>query len=112
MTLPAVLVLLDTYPLRRGPLTWRHLVVEKAGHRTLGAAGAVGALVALRMSGLRITSYGLYGPAARAAMVAYSFWFYPAAWAWPVKLAPLYELPAKVDPLGLALCRTGSSAWS
>jgi Flp pilus assembly protein TadD len=99
MTLPAVLVLLDAYPLRRGPLTWRHLVVEKAGHWMLGAVGAVGALIALRMSGLRITSYGLYGPAARAAMVAYSFWFYPAAWAWPVKLAPLYELPAKVDPL-------------
>jgi len=97
--LPAVLVLLDAYPLRRGPLTWRHLVREKAGYWVLGAAGAVGALIALRMSGLRITSYGLYGPSARACMVAYSLWFYPAAWAWPVRLSPLYELPPKVDPL-------------
>ena len=99
MALPAVLVLLDVYPLRRGAFTWRHLVVEKAGHWIVGAAGALGALVALEVSGLRITSYGVYGPAARVAMVAYSFWFYPAAWAWPVHLSPLYELPPTVDPL-------------
>lgn len=99
MVLPAVLVLLDIYPLRRGALAWRRLLIEKAGYWVLGAAGAVGALVALRLSGLRITSYGAYGPDARAAMVAYSLWFYPATWAWPVRLSPLYELPARVDPL-------------
>ncbi len=98
MVLPAVLVLLDHYPLRRGTLTWRRLVVEKAGYWALGAAGAVGALVALRRSGLRITTYGVYGLAARLAMVAYSLWFYPSTWLWPVHLSPLYELPAIVDP--------------
>jgi protein O-mannosyl-transferase len=99
MALPAVLVLLDIYPLRRGALAWRRLIVEKAGYWALGAVGAVGALVALKVSGLRITSYGAYGPGARVAMVAYSLWFYPASWAWPVRLAPMYELPATVDPL-------------
>jgi tetratricopeptide (TPR) repeat protein len=99
MALPAVLVLLDVYPLRRGAFTWRHLVAEKAGHWIVGAGGALAALVALEVSGLRITSYGVYGPAARIAMVAYSFWFYPAAWIWPVRLSPLYELPPSVDPL-------------
>jgi len=99
MALPAVLVLLDVYPLRRGAFAWRRLVVEKAGYWALGAAGAVGALVALKVSGLRITSYGVYGPRARIAMVAYSLWFYPAAWAWPARLSPMYELPASVDPL-------------
>jgi len=99
MALPAVLVLLDVYPLRRGAFTWRRLVLEKGGHWVVGAAGALGALVALEVSGLRITSYGIYGPAARLAMVAYSLWFYPAAWVWPVRLSPLYELPASVDPL-------------
>jgi Flp pilus assembly protein TadD len=99
MALPAVLVLLDVYPLNRGAFAWRRLVVEKAGYWTLGAAGAVGALVALKVSRLRITSYGVYGPGARIAMVAYSLWFYPAAWAWPVRLSPMYELPATVDPL-------------
>jgi len=97
MVLPAVLVLLDFYPLRRGALTWRRLVVEKAGYWVLGFAGAVCALVALERSGLRITPYQAYGPAARIGMVAYSLWFYPAAWAWPVRLSPLYELPATVD---------------
>jgi Flp pilus assembly protein TadD len=59
----------------------------------------VGALVALRLSGLRITPYVAYGLEARAAMVAYSFWFYPAAWVWPVRLSPMYELPVRVNPL-------------
>jgi len=99
MTLPAVLVLLDVYPLRRGAFTWRRLVVEKAGYWALALGGAVGALVALKLSGLRITPYVAYGPEARLAMVAYSFWFYPSTWVWPIGLSPLYELPARLDPL-------------
>ena len=99
MTLPAILVLLDVYPLRRGAFTWRRLVVEKAAYWILALAGAVGALVALRLSGLRITPYAAYGPEARAAMVAYSFWFYPSTWVWPVRLSPMYQLPVRLDPL-------------
>jgi Flp pilus assembly protein TadD len=98
MTLPAVLVLLDVYPLRRGAFTWRRLIAEKAAYWALALAGAVVALVALRLSGLRITPYVAYGPEARLAMVAYSFWFYPSTWVWPVGLSPMYELPARVDP--------------
>jgi cytochrome c-type biogenesis protein CcmH/NrfG len=99
MTLPAVLVLLDVYPLRRGAFAWRRLVGEKVGYWALALAGAIGALVALRLSGLRITPYAAYGPGARAAMVAYSFWFYPSTWVWPVRLAPMYQLPVRLDPL-------------
>ena len=119
MPLPAVLVLLDVYPLRRGAFAWRRLIIEKAGYWALALAGAVGALVALRASGLRITPYAAYGPEARLTMVAYSFWFYPAAWGWPVRLSPMYELPAHVDPLagrfllpivGLLLV-TGALVW-
>ena len=99
MSLPAVLVLLDVYPLRRGAFTRRRLIAEKAGYWALALAGAVGALVALRLSGLRITPYVAYGPEARLAMVAYSFWFYPSTWVWPVGLSPMYELPARVDLL-------------
>ncbi len=99
MTLPAVLVLLDVYPLRRDTFTWRRLILEKAGYWVLALAGAVGALVALRLSGMGITSYVAYGPEARMAMVAYSLWFYPSAWVWPVRLSPMYELPARLDPL-------------
>lgn len=99
MTLPAVLVLLDVYPLRREAFTWRRLITEKIGYWTLALAGAVGALIALRLSGLRITPYVAYGPDARLAMVGYSLWFYPSAWIWPVRLSPMYELPARLDPL-------------
>ncbi len=96
MTLPAVLVLLDVYPLRRGAFTWRRLVVEKAGYWALALAGAVGALVALRLSGMGTTSYTAYGPEARLAMTAYSFWFYPSTWVWPLRLSPMYELPVRI----------------
>jgi Flp pilus assembly protein TadD len=30
-------------------------------------------------------------------MVAYSFWFYPSSWVWPVRLSPMYELPIRID---------------
>jgi Flp pilus assembly protein TadD len=99
MTLPAVLVLLDLYPLRRGALAWRRLIAEKAGYWVLALAGAVVALLALRLSGSRITPYAAYGAESRLAMTAYSFWFYPAAWVWPVRLSPMYELPARVELL-------------
>jgi hypothetical protein len=100
MTLPAVLVL-DVYPLRRDAFTWRRLGAEKAAYWALALAGAAGALLALRLSGLRITPYVAYGPEARLAMVAYSFWFYPSTSVWPVRLSPMYELPARLDLLSL-----------
>src|SRR5712692_5878615 len=80
MPLPIVLLLLDVYPLRRLALGWRRL------------------LLALRQ-GVTVTSYSEYGAGARVAMTAYSFLFYPWKWIWPVELSPLYELPARVDPL-------------
>jgi len=43
-----------------------------------------------------VTGYATYGPAARLAMTAYTFTFYPARWLWPVELLPLYELPVEV----------------
>jgi hypothetical protein len=70
IVLPLVLMLLDVYPLRRGALATRPLIVEKAGYWALGAAGAGGALFALRLSGLRITGYAAYDSEAPGAMVA------------------------------------------
>src|SRR3989442_6309204 len=32
-------------------------------------------------------------------MTAYGILFYPWKWLWPTGLSPLYELPARVDPL-------------
>jgi protein O-mannosyl-transferase len=95
MILPAVLLLLDWYPLGRGRLGWPRLLREKATFVALAGAGAVVALVALR-AGIHVTSYASRGPEARAAMVAYSVFIYPARFLWPVGLSPLYEIPAEI----------------
>jgi tetratricopeptide (TPR) repeat protein len=97
MPLPAILILLDVYPLRRarGAEGWRRILVEKIPWAILGAAGA---LVALRAvyTGTAVTDYARYGLGARLAMTAYTFVFYPARWFWPVELLPLYELPPEI----------------
>lgn len=97
MPLPAILLLLDVYPLgrARGAAGWRRSLVEKIPWAILGAAGA---LIALRAvyTGTAVTGYASYGPGARLAMTVYTFVFYPARWFWPVELLPLYELPSEV----------------
>jgi protein O-mannosyl-transferase len=98
MTLPATLVLLDVYPLRRLGLGWRRLAVEKLPFAVLAGLGAVVALLSVSR-GATWTGFDAYGLPARVAMSAYSFWFYPWKFVWPAGLSPLYELPARVDPL-------------
>ena len=96
MPLPAVLLLLDLYPLRRWGVGWRRLLIEKAPYAALAAATAVVALIALPR-GAGVTSYESYGVVARIGMVAYSFVFYPIKFILPIRLSPMYELPARVD---------------
>ncbi|HSB42184.1 MAG TPA: tetratricopeptide repeat protein [Methylomirabilota bacterium] len=96
MPLPAVLVLLDVYPLRRRALGWTRLLVEKLPYAVLAVATAAAALIALPR-GTQVTSYETYGPAARLGMVVYSFLFYPLTFAVPIRLSPMYELPARVE---------------
>jgi tetratricopeptide (TPR) repeat protein len=96
--LPFAFLVLDAYPLRRLSLGWRRLIGEKLPHIALGGLGAAAALWAVRQ-GTMMTSYGDYGLGARIAMTAYSFMFYPWKWVWPVGLSPMYELPARIDPL-------------
>jgi tetratricopeptide (TPR) repeat protein len=94
--LPAVLLLLDVYPLRRvRTIGWRRCLVEKL---PWAAVAVIGALIALRLvlTSTGVTGYATYGPGARLAMSAYTFTFYPARWFWPVELLPLYELPLEV----------------
>lgn len=98
MTLPATLLVLDVYPLRRLRLGWPTLVREKLGHFALGAIGAVVASWAVTR-GAGWTSYAVQGLEARLAMTGYSFWFYPWKLVWPENLSPLYELPARIHLL-------------
>src|SRR5712691_7951162 len=96
MTLPGVLLLLDVYPLRRLRLGWRALLLEKWPYAAITAAGAVVAMLALRI-GASASAWSQTGMGARVGVVAYAFWFYPSRWVWPVGLSPLYELPPRVD---------------
>ena len=94
--LPAALLLLDVYPLRRLRAGWRPLLVEKLPYFALAFVGGVVAIIATR-HGATFTPYAQYGPAARVAMTGYGIIFYPWKWLWPMNLSPLYELPAHVD---------------
>jgi protein O-mannosyl-transferase len=96
MPMPAVLLLLDVYPLQRARIIgWRRCLIEKL---PWAAIAAIGAFIALRavLTSTGVTGYGTYGPGSRLAMTAYTFSFYPARWLWPVRLIPLYELPVEV----------------
>lgn len=102
MPLPVVLVLLDLYPLGRLKARgWRSVLLEKLPHFALAAGAAGLALVALRISDVSVTSYQSYGAGERVAMIAYGLVFYPWKFLWPSGLSPLYELPARVNPLAL-----------
>jgi Flp pilus assembly protein TadD len=96
MPLPAVLLLVDLYPLKRWAAGWRQLAIEKLPYAALTAATAVVALIALPR-GVGVTSYESYGAAARIGMVVYSLLFYPMKFILPVRLSPMYELPARID---------------
>lgn len=106
MVLPAVLILLDIYPLRRlgGSLrAWagsaaRAVWVEKIPFVILGIGGAAVTYYA-QNANMFITSLERYPLTARIAMIFYSLWFYFAKTVLPQGLSPLYELPARVNPL-------------
>jgi tetratricopeptide (TPR) repeat protein len=98
MMLPAALLVLDVYPLRRRGVGVTVLLREKIGYFALAGVGAAVALVAVRQ-GATVTGYAEYGLGARAAMTLYSLLFYPWKFLWPVDLSPMYELPARVEPL-------------
>lgn len=97
LMLPAVLLLLDVYPLGRRARGLRALVREKVAYFALAALAAAIALLALR-SGWAMTSYGDVGLPGRLALMTYSFTFYPWRWLWPLGLSPMYELPVTVSP--------------
>lgn len=106
MVLPAVLVLLDIYPLRRLGGRWsdwigsaaRAVWWEKIPFAILGVTGAIISYYAQNANSF-ITPLGRYPLSARPAMVFYSLWFYLEKTLVPHRLSPLYELPARVHLL-------------
>jgi tetratricopeptide (TPR) repeat protein len=96
--LPAALLILDLYPLRRLRAGWRPLLIEKLPYLALALVGGVVAIIATR-NGATFTSYAQYGPSARLALTGYGIIFYPWKWLVPTNLSPLYELPARIELL-------------
>ena len=104
VSLPAVFLVLDVYPLRRlQPRAWRSpaartVVLEKLPYLALALASvAVTSSVMART--VRVTSLALYPVSARLAMAAYSLVFYPWKLLAPLDLMPMYELPVHVSLL-------------
>lgn len=106
VTLPAVLVLLDVYPLGRLPWAPRHWLsranlravwLEKVPYAALSGAGIAMAFYA-QQSHQFLTSLQKVSIADRVVLVAHSLWFYATTTVVPLRLAVLYELPPRVDP--------------
>ncbi len=106
VTFFAVVAVLDWYPLRRLPgAPWRglrrdHAVVllQKLPYVLLAAGSAYKANVALRAVGsLLQTDY--WPTSARIAQASYGLIWYLGKTLWPTHLAPLYDLPQRLDPL-------------
>jgi hypothetical protein len=106
MVLPAALIVLDVYPLRRLGGRWREWVgptaravwLEKIPFAMLGTAGAVVGYYAQNANSF-ITPLERYPMTARPAMVFFSLWFYVEKTVMPMGLSPLYELPIRVSLL-------------
>jgi Tfp pilus assembly protein PilF len=104
VTLPAVLLILDVYPLRRldwRPRTWiaapaRRVLLEKLPYVVLTLAGIGMAVYAMRANDF-FTPLDKLPLVDRVPVGFYSLWFYFATTAVPAGLSPLYELPARVD---------------
>ena len=95
VTLPAILLILDVYPLRRlGPGRWnrRDVWLEKIPFVALSAAAAVVAIVAQRSVGTLSDLHAL-GIVDRLGLTCYGLVVYAWKTLVPTGLAPLYEAP-------------------
>jgi Flp pilus assembly protein TadD len=104
MTLPAILVLLDVYPLRRVALgrgVWtahRAVWMEKVPYAVLGAAAAGIGFYAQHTNQF-FSSMERYSWVARLAISAYSTCFYLWKTLFPGLLGPVYEAPYRINLL-------------
>lgn len=99
-TLPAVLLILDAWPLRRSegrPGRWKTLVVEKLPWFALALAAVVVAHFAQIAAGAMLP-LSVHGVVPRIAQASYGLGFYLWKSLWPVNLSAMYELRLPLDP--------------
>ena len=100
ITLPAVLLILDVYPLGRfAPGSRRRVLLEKLPYMVLSCADAAIMFSAMRSIDA-VHAAASYNPMQRAAQVAYGLAFYVVKTIWPSGLAPLYRIEPHLDPAG------------
>jgi protein O-mannosyl-transferase len=113
MGLPLVLLVLDAYPLGRlgphardwiGARTWP-VWREKIPFALLAVGTAAAAYLVQRSTGYLTPA----DPISRIGMVAYNVWFHVWKTVAPLDLGPLYELPARVNPLELPYLLSGAA---
>lgn len=104
VTLPLTLLILDLYPLRR-PLRLS-LIGEKAPLLVLSAVFGVIAIMGQR--GVAMPSLAEHGLGIRLAQASYAAAFYLWKTCAPIRLSPLYEVPAALDPLSWRYFLSGS----
>ncbi|MFI5348941.1 MAG: tetratricopeptide repeat protein [Elusimicrobiota bacterium] len=103
--LPAALLILDIYPLRRisyDPRRWltrpdRRVLLEKIPFAVLSGAFSVGTAAALHRNNL-IDGYAALNLLQRLASAAYSVLFYVRKEFWPFPMLPVYEMPLPFEP--------------
>lgn len=95
LTLPATLLILDVYPLRR---VSRKALLEKVPFAGLSLAAAVVTMIGAQRLGA-LEDFAHEGLWARLARASYGALFYPGKTLWPTHLLPIYELPTPFDPL-------------
>ena len=106
VTMPAVLLLLDIYPLRRFSLTVaglrssqaRWALLEKVPFFALSALASIGAFRGTIAESVLTTEEALRW-VDRAAVAVYGLGFYLSKLVFPSRLANLYALPIPFDPL-------------
>jgi hypothetical protein len=97
--LPAVLLLLDIYPLRRlGAVGWRRLLMEKVPYLLVAGPAGVAALIAQSHS-RALFNFEAFGIGPRLLTIGYGLMFYPRKFLWSGDLSPLYAVPETIDPL-------------
>lgn len=109
VSLPAVLLVLDIYPLRglRGPGA-RKVWLEKLAYAALALAPVLIALHAQRASGA-VTGLQGWGAGQRAAQAACGLLFYVWKTVFPLGLSPLYQPPVSFIPYDLPYLAAGAA---
>lgn len=111
VTLPATLLVLDVYPLRRlgGAAGWRrwHVWAEKLPFLALAGAAATVAFLALLPLG-NARSLTEMSALVRLVLALYSQAFYLVKTVWPTALSPLYPFPLDITYHHLAIAAAGT----